>query len=228
MTSRSSSRTHRGVDPRRASLGRIAATFGALSGTAWLAGVLFGLPLLSFAGVMAVASTFVPLPADTYVLHAATEFTPLTIAIVGGAISALAVLVERSFLLHLIDARCFGKLRSFIGTNRFVDLAERHLFWALIIAAASPLPFEVFRLVAVTRNFSPPRYAAATFIGRGVRFFLLASAGSMLADQHLLSWVLVATLLAFTLSIVHSVLRLSNPAPTMAGAPAEPVGASAI
>ncbi len=164
-------------------------------------------PLVSFAGLMVLASTFVPMPADAYVLQTSETIDPLQIAVVGGAVNAVAVLGERAFLLRLANFEIFGKIKRFIGTSRYLDVFDRHVFVGLVVAAASPLPFEVFRFVAVSRDVSVGLYAVATFIGRGTRFYALALAGSWFVSQGLLTAVVGVLLVVFGLGVVRSIIQ---------------------
>ena len=194
----------------RAELWLIAAGFVVTSLGLWLLGRALDEPLLSFAGLMTIASTFVPMPADAYVIHAAETISPAWIALLGGAINAIAVLGERLFIQRLIDFPIFDRIRNFIGTNRFVTAMEDQMFLGLIVAAASPLPFEVFRFVAVARNYSPTRYALATFIGRGARFYALAAAGGFFAAHGLVPYVVTILIVVFALGLIRSVTRMRN------------------
>ncbi|MFT7475853.1 MAG: membrane protein YqaA with SNARE-associated domain [Verrucomicrobiales bacterium] len=204
----------------RAELWLIAGVFAATSLGLWLLGRALDEPLLSFAGLMTTASTFVPMPADAYVIHAAETISPIWIAILGGAINAVAVLGERLFLQRLIGFPIFDRIRNFIGTNRFVTAMEDQMFLGLIVAAASPLPFEVFRFVAVARDYSPTRYAVATFIGRGTRFYALAAAGGFFAAHGLGPYALGALIVLFALGLVRSIRRMrSLDAAAIANAP---------
>ena len=191
-----------------AELWLIAAGFAVVSGTLWGLGRVFGEPLLSFTGLMTLASTFVPMPADAYVVSASLNLSPLTIGLVGGAINAVAVLGERMFLDRLVNFPIFERLQRAVGTNRYIHAAEEHMFIGLIIAAASPLPFEVFRFVACARQYNRFRYAIATFIGRGGRYYALAKFGSILASHDLVPWVVTILIVLFVLGLLQSIRRV--------------------
>ena len=192
---------------RRAELWLIAAAFGAITVVLWGLGRWLDEPLLSFIGLMTLASTFVPMPADAYVVNASQFIDPVTIGLLGGAINAVAVLGERAFLDRLIDYPLFAKISRFIGTNRFVEVLEKQMFIGLTLAAASPLPFEVFRFVACARGYDRLRYAIATFLGRGGRYYVLALGTSRFVDDATLPWI-VGTLVAFfLLGLVQSIRR---------------------
>ena len=192
---------------RLAELWLIAGTFAVVSLGLWTAGRIIDEPILSFAGLMTIASTFVPMPADAYVVNVSQHIDPLTVALLGGAINSVAVLGEAAFLNRLIDYPLFDRLRRFVGTNRFADAFERHMFIGLVVTAASPLPFEVFRFIAVARGYSWIRYAVATFIGRGSRYYVLAAAGGALASRDLLPRVVGVLIVLFVIGLAQSIIR---------------------
>lgn len=192
---------------RAAELWLIAVALGAVAVGAWVLGVVVGSPLLKFSGFMTGATTFLPLPADAYVLDAASDLSAMQIGVIGGLINAAVVLVEREWVLRLAKHPIFDRFAEFIGTNRWVDLAERHLFIGLIIGGFSFLPFEPFRLVAVLRGYSPFRYAVATFAGRGFRYYWLARAGSVFAVYGVIKYVVWASLAFFAVGLIRSYLR---------------------
>lgn len=192
---------------RAAELWWIAIAFGVAVTGVWYLGVLTGSSLLRYAGFMAGASTFVPLPADAYVLNVATNNTALTLGIVGGAVNGIAVLAERQWILRAASHPIFDRFSEFIGTNRWIDMAERHMFVGLVVGGFSFLPFEPFRLVAVLRQYNQPRYALATFFGRGIRYYWLARAGSVFAAYGLVEYVVWGSLLVFAAGLFRSYLR---------------------
>ena len=192
---------------RLAELWLIATAFGVVSFGLWGLGRAFDQPLLSFSGLMTLASTFVPMPADAYVVNAARNIDPVTIGLLGGAINAVAVLGERMFFDRLRGYPAFDRLLRFIGTNRFVDAVEKQMFIGLVVAAASPLPFEVFRVVACARNYSRWRYALATFIGRGSRYYALALGSTWFEGLGLVPWIVGLLVLFFVVGLVQSIRR---------------------
>ena len=177
---------------RRAELVVIGVAFLAVSFIVWGLGRYFDEPLLSFVGLMTLASTFVPMPADAYVVSTAETIDPVTVAVVGGLVNALAVLGERRFILCLIDYPVFERVKNLVGSNRYLGILDNHMFFGLAIAAASPIPFELFRFVAVTRNVNVVTYFVATFVGRGGRFYVYAIAGGWFAAQGILQPVVFA------------------------------------
>lgn len=190
---------------RRVELLAIVAGFIAVTVSVYVLGSQLEQPLVSFAGLMVLASTFVPMPADAYVVQTAETIDPLQIAVVGGLVNAFAVLGEREFLLRLADFELFGKVKKFFGTNKYLAVLDRYMFWGLAVAAASPLPFEVFRFVAVSRDVHLGTYFFATLIGRGSRFYVLALAGTWFASQGLLTTVVGVLLVLFAVGVARSI-----------------------
>ena len=200
---------------RAADLWNIAGGLAAVAVWLWGLGLVFGSSLLRFIGFMAGACTFLPLPADAYILDAATRHTAFTIGVVGGLVNAAVVLVEREWVLRLVDHPSFDRFREFIGISRWVDRAEDHFFVGLVIGGFSFLPFEPFRLVAVLRHYSRFRYALATFLGRGVRYYWLARAGEVFDDFGVVRWVVWASLAFFAIGVVRSYLRFRRSSPVI-------------
>jgi membrane protein YqaA with SNARE-associated domain len=55
-----------------------------------------------------------------------------------------------------------------------VEWFGRWGFWAVFIAGFSPIPYKVFTIAAGALSMALLPFAAASFIGRGLRFFLVA------------------------------------------------------
>src|SRR5690606_11586000 len=48
-------------------------------------------------------------------------------------------------------------------------------FWAIFVAGFSPIPYKVFTIAGGAMAMSLPPFVLASFIGRGLRFFLVAA-----------------------------------------------------
>ena len=48
-------------------------------------------------------------------------------------------------------------------------------FWAIFVAGFSPIPYKVFTIAAGTLSMPVAPFILASFIGRGARFFLVAT-----------------------------------------------------
>ena len=146
---------------------------------------------------MLPSSTFLPFPADTYVLYSSKFFTPINIGILGGLINAVAVIWEKYFIRMVIKNKKFEKFVVFFNELKFTKLASKNLFVVLFVSAFSFIPFEPFRLIAITHNYENKRYFTATFLGRGFRYFLLAYFGKQLIQHDWLMYALLLSLLIF-------------------------------
>jgi len=195
---------------RHAELWLIAAAFLVVTLVLWGLGRALDEPLLSFMGLMTLGSTFVPMPADAYVVNASKFIDPVVIGLLGGGINALAVLGERAFLSRMIGFPIFDKITRFIGSSRFIDALERQMFIGLIVAAASPLPFEVFRLVACARRYDVVKYVLATFLGRGARYYVLALGTSRFVDDATLPWIVGSLVAFFLIGLLQSIRRFRD------------------
>ncbi len=197
---------------RRTELVGIAVAVAVTAVGMWWAGRVFDSSLLSFVGLMIGATTFVPLPADSFVLDATEDLDPVVIGVLGGLINAVVVaVIERRWLLTFVDHPAFERFARFFANNRLVRMAERNMFVSLLIGGASFIPFEPFRLVAVMSGYSPMRYAVATFISRGGRYYVLALVGQALLEVGLLRQAVWLTLILFAIGLWRSAVRLMRP-----------------
>lgn len=200
--------TERRQLPRTAELVGIAVAVAVAAVGLWWAGRAVDSPVLSFSGLMVGATTFVPLPADSFVLDAAEDNAALVIGVLGGFINATVVLIERRWILTFVDHPAFDRFARFFENNRLVRLAERNMFFSLLVGGATFVPFEPFRLVAVMRGYSPVRYWVATFISRGGRYYVLALVGQALLEVGLLRQAIWLTLILFAIGLWRSAVRL--------------------
>ncbi|MEM7337380.1 MAG: hypothetical protein AAF467_01965 [Actinomycetota bacterium] len=196
------------ASPRIRRLIGIAGALAAVCGVIWVIGWWTDLLVLRFAGLMLGAGTFLPLPADTFVLAVSPNLHPVTVGVVGGLANTAAVLVERSWIRTLVDHPAFARFSAFFDTSRVVGWTSRNMFVALLVGAASFIPFEPFRLIAVMRDYSPWRYALATFIARGGRYYVLAALGNVLLDIGILQQAIWVAFALFLVGVWRMLVRL--------------------
>ncbi len=186
----------------------IAAATATASVGLWLLGNHLDSAELQFIGFMIGASTFVPMPADAYVIAAAASLSPTWIGVVGGLINGLVVVgPERTFLRIVWKRPAMQGVRRFFDAGSYVKYLDKAMFATLLVSGFSFLPFEPFRFVAVARDYSPARYFLATALGRGIRYYWLARAGSAVADYWWSKYVVWALLAAFVVGLVSSVRK---------------------
>ncbi len=92
------------------------------------------------------------------------------------------------------------------SAQRFQELMNQHGFWAVLLFAISPLPFQAAMLMAGAASYSFPLFLLASAIGRGIRYYglgwLVKRYGQRAADfwqQHRLKASLLGTALILAL-----------------------------
>ncbi len=173
----------------------------------FILGLQLSNPLLKLAGFMTGASTFVPMPADAYILATAAKENALAVAIVAGGVNAIVVLFEATWIRKAASFSKFKFLHDFIGTNALIQRFQEHFFLGLLLGGLSPLPFEPFRFLAALSSYNRWRYALATFLGRGGRYYCLALAGSAISDLGYINYIVAASLVLFAVGVLRSSIK---------------------
>ncbi len=82
---------------------------------------------------------------------------------------------------YLIGAFLFDQAEPFIVAwgyqarfEKVMDWFDAWGFWAVLVAGFSPVPYKIFTIAAGVLNLAILPFVAASIIGRGARFFLLA------------------------------------------------------
>ncbi len=132
------------------------------------------LAALSFA-----ESSFFPIPPDVMLAPMALAkpkraiyFAALTTvaSVLGGALGYLIGLFAFEFAEPLI--RGWGYWDKYQRAQAWFD---EWGFWAILVAGFSPIPYKVFTITAGTLAMAFIPFVIASVIGRGARFFLVAS-----------------------------------------------------
>lgn len=166
-----------------------------------LIGYFYGIKILEFLGFMFLAGTFLPFPADTYVLHLTLFYSPLFIALVAGFVNSYAVIFERYFVLGLLKNNKGKLIENFFNKSGLSKFFVKYPFLILFISAFSFIPFEAFRILAITNKYNQLKYFVATFLGRGIRYYLLAIVGTFFIKLNILNLIIIVTLLAYFLGL---------------------------
>lgn len=134
----------------------------------------FSLALLALISV--AESIFLPLPPDLFLIP-------------------LSLLNPKLSFFYALITTLFSMMGGFIGyyigkkggkpiVKKFVSLEKlervktfynKYDMWAILIAAFSPIPYKVFAVSAGLFDLNIKRFMIASLIGRGSRFFLIAS-----------------------------------------------------
>ncbi|MCP5418904.1 MAG: DedA family protein [Gammaproteobacteria bacterium] len=130
-------------------------------------------------GLSFAESSFFPIPPDVMLApmslvqpHRAWRFALLTTlaSVLGGLFGYLL----GSFLFDLIEPMLqrAGYWPAYLQAR---DWFDRWGFWAMFLAGFSPIPYKVFTITAGTLSMALLPFVAASVIGRGMRFYLVAA-----------------------------------------------------
>lgn len=167
--------------------------------------------LLAFALYLSLACTFVPIPTGWIVASLAMqEFaigsnvwtTTLIVAAVGAACSTLANLNDYHLFTWMLRSQRIAAVRNTRTYQASAKWFARSPFFLLVLFNSIPIPVDVIRMLAATYRYPRLPFAAANYIGRFVRYGVIAFA----TYWWNLGWVAPAALLA--LAIVLAVVRV--------------------
>lgn len=108
------------------------------------------------------------------------RFTLLTLAfsVLGGVCGLLLGYLAIDAVLPLIEEWGWG--------DQYAEVQSwyaRWGYWALVIAAFTPLPYKVFAISAGGLHMDVGVFVAASFVGRGMRFFLVGALAAWLGPR---------------------------------------------
>lgn len=135
---------------------------------------LTALFLLSFA-----ESSFFPVPPDVLQIALTLErrgraFLYAAVSTVASILGALAGYGIGWGLWHLVSGFFFRYVFSEATFERVVAMYQENAFSAVFLAAFTPIPYKVFTIAGGVCHISMATLVAASVVGRGGRFFLLA------------------------------------------------------
>ena len=150
------------------------------------------LKLLIFAIYISLCCTFLPLPTGVMVAAVALrQFAPsdslwMTTAIVasvGAFASMMANLHDYHLFTWLLRHRRIAGVRTSRLYRRSARWFARRPFMLLVIFNVIPIPIDVVRMLAATCRYRLRRFAAASFIGRWIRYAVLAAVTFTLGER---------------------------------------------
>jgi membrane protein YqaA with SNARE-associated domain len=145
--------------------------------TAWLV-LLMASPLIGLVKPSLI-SQYLPLEKNVAQWTAAFV-TVVIVAMIGSAGTAIANLNEYhifTFLLRLGRVYKIRQSRLYQKADHWFSISP---FAIMTIASLVPIPVDVVRWLAITHRYRRDHYALASFIGRFVRYGLLAAAATCL------------------------------------------------
>lgn len=165
--------------------------------------------LLAFAVYLSVCCTFCPLPTGWIVAAVATReaavaagasdnvfvvavLTTFLVAAVGAVGSTIANLNDYHLLTLMLRSRRVARVRHTRTYRLAVRWFARAPFFLLVLFNIIPIPVDVIRMLATTYRYPRMPFAAANFLGRFVRYAVIA----FVTYWWDLGWMAVAALLA--------------------------------
>ncbi len=143
----------------------------------WISGFQ---PLANFFAFMVAATTVVPIPTPPAVLYMGTLYPALSVAVVGGAASAIGCLLDYIIIGRASDTRYFSKYRDSPLLIKSKDYFETNGFLTLMFFALTPFPFEPVKILAILTRYNVKLYIIAISFSRGLRYYILAGVGVFL------------------------------------------------
>lgn len=134
-----------------------------------------GYPGLFFVNLISCSSVFFPLPGYLLVFIFGGILNPFWVAFFSSLGAAFGELVSYGvgrgggYILKQKQEKYFEKGNEWFKRGKG--------FWAVIIFAATPLPFDVIGLLAGIFSYSPKKFILATFLGKMMVYSILAFGG---------------------------------------------------
>lgn len=141
------------------------------------------LKLLIFAFYLSLCCTFIPLPTSWIVAAIATQKVALTgelwstallVGLVGATASTMANLNDYHLFTLLLRHRRIAPVRQTRVGLRAVEWFNKAPFTLLVIFNIIPGPIDVARMVAATGRYPRLPFIGANFLGRFIRYVILA------------------------------------------------------
>jgi len=165
--------------------------------------------LLVFGIYMMISCTFLPLNTSWIVAAVAMEqysvtgelwTTVLVVSVVGATASTMANLNDYHVFTLLLRHHRIARVRHLRMYRSAVGWFERAPFALLFIFNLLPIPVDVTRMLAATHRYSRWPFAVANFLGRLIRYAIIAFVTYRLADKGYVA-VIALLGLAFVMAL---------------------------
>lgn len=172
--------------------------------------------LLVFVIYLSLACTLLPLPTGWLVAALAmrevalSDSLAVTVALVASA-GALGSMIANLHDYHMftwfLRSRWVGRVRDARLYHRAERWFARRPFTLIVVFNVLPIPVDVVRMLAAGYRYPLRPFAAGSFIGRFVRYAVIAAVTFLMGDH---GWIVAAVLLAVAVVLVAGklVLRL--------------------
>ncbi len=154
----------------------LAAVLGVVVGVSFFAPAAARAPLRYFA-YLAVCCNAVPLPATPLIIFLGKEYPWFAVALVGGAATTLANLIDYELFSTLFRTKLLRRIKESKHSQASIRTFQRVALPALVGGNVVVFSWDLIRLVAIAARYPRWKYALATFVGRSVRYAILAYLG---------------------------------------------------
>lgn len=171
--------------------------------------------LLMFVIYISLCCTFIPLPTGPIVAAVAMQGAGVTgelwsttfiVAAVGAVGSTIANLNDYHLFTWMLRSKKVAGLRRTRLYQRLAGWFGRSPFFLLTIFSFIPIPIDVIRLLAITYRYPRLPFSAANFVGRFLRYGVIAFITFKLGDK---GWLAVGVL--FGLAVLLGLAKLLKP-----------------
>ena len=138
--------------------------------------------MIALAGISFAESSFFPIPPDVLqvalsVSKPKKSFLFAAVSVVASVLGAVAGWAIGWGLWQFVDTFFYSVIPGFTSEkfNYVESLYQDNAFLCLILSAFTPIPFKIFTIAAGACSVPLPTLIIASFIGRGGRFFLVAT-----------------------------------------------------
>ncbi len=168
--------------------------------------------LLTAAVYLSLCTTFLPLPTGWLIAAVATRqaavggdlwSTVLLVSLVGAAGSTIANLNDYHLFTWLLRHKRIAAVRDTAAYHRAAAWFDRSPFSIVVIFNVIPIPVDLIRMLATMKRYHRLPFAAANFLGRFIRYGVIA----FVTYWWNLGWIAVVALLA--LAAVMAIARLA-------------------
>jgi membrane protein YqaA with SNARE-associated domain len=125
--------------------------------------------------------------------------TVATVALAGAFASTVANLTDYHIFLGLLRSRRISSVRHVRGYERLERWFGRSPFAILLVFGVLPIPVDVARMLAALYGYPRTHLAIANFLGRLLRYSIIAGATYMLGSK---GWAAPLALLALAAALV--------------------------
>ncbi|MBS3821220.1 MAG: hypothetical protein GVY16_09705 [Planctomycetes bacterium] len=164
--------------------------------------------LLVFGLYISLCCTFLPLPTGPMVALVSLQqsavgdsiaSTTLLVATVGALASTLANLNDYHAFTLLLRNHKVAKVRDTTFYDKAATWFHKSPFVILIVFNIIPIPVDVIRMLATTARYPRWPFAAANFIGRIIRYGVIAAVTYALGETY--GWLSVVVLLGVAVAL---------------------------